>query len=495
MAGLTRRLWVRLASVVLGINLVLLPLLYLGVSAIVREGYAELFVSRARTYSRLLADELELLGVPDFERHAADLLDALALSGQVQSAELVDGARVIRRSGVNDEPRPARADDFSFGGQQDQTYFISQAVNRKGGVLKLHIGFDESPTLDRIGRAGHRLMAALIAFALASFALAIGLSAMVARPLVRLQESSRRVAAGDFHAPLAVDSSIHEVRELNSHLERMRSELVGVNERLQRVIAEREASERKRGQLERQLRHRERIATIGTLAGGVAHEFNNIMTPILLYAQLAQRGATRGSALDQDLGRIIQAAHRARSLVTRILTFSRNMDAQDAQVFAVRPVLEESVALIRATAGTNIEIEVGELDPGICVRGDPGQLTQVIMNLFTNACQALRECGGVLAVRLTRVRAGTEEGGAEQMVLQVRDTGHGMSAEVLEHIFEPFFTTREVGEGTGLGLSVAHGIVESMGGRIDVESTQGRGTEFFVYLPLADRRAAATAEG
>lgn len=492
MAGLTRRLWVRLASVVLGINLVLLPLLYLGVSAIVREGYAELFVSRARTYSRLLADELELLGDADFERHAADLLDALALSGQVQSAELVDGSRLIRHSGVTQDPRPARTEDFSFGGQRDQTYFISQAVNRSGRALKLHIGFDEGPTLDRIGRASERLIAALIGFALASFALAIALSAMVARPLVRLQDAARRVAAGSFHAPLEVDSSIHEVRELNAHLERMRSELVGVNERLQRVIAEREASERKRTQLERQLRHRERIATVGTLAGGIAHEFNNIMTPILLYAQLAHRGAPPGSALDQDLRRIVQAAHRARSLVTRILTFSRKMDTQDEQVFAVKPVLDEALALIRATAGTNIEVETGEIDPGIRVRGDPGALTQVMVNLLTNACQAMRASGGVLAVRL--VAAAPEDGGAGQLVLHVRDTGHGMPAQVLEHVFEPFFTTREVGEGTGLGLSVAHGIVESMGGRIEVESTPGEGTEFLVYLPIAEPSDQATAD-
>jgi signal transduction histidine kinase len=480
----------RLLGVVLVINAALAPLLYLGVSEIVQEGYADLFVNSVRSYSRLVADQLETASAPDFDAHAAYVLDDVVLSGQVVYAELTDGERKLHSSiGIATEPPPS-GDDFHFGEHGDQTYYVSHTVKRGARSVVLRLGFDESPTLERILAAKHHVLTAILAFALISIIVAMWLSAVIARPMVRLQEAARRIAGGEVRTHLEMRSSIREVRDLNHQLERMRQELVGTNERLQNEIRERVVSEEKRFELERRLQHRERIATIGTLAGGVAHEFNNIMTPILLYSQVALDEVPEGSALAGDLTRIVAAAHRARSLVTRILTFSREMDSQGSCVFRLRPTVEEALALVRAIMPANIEIVVDAQKDTVPILGDPSLVHQIVINLCTNAYQAMRASGGRLAVRLGATENPARTGRAGRFaLLEVSDTGHGMEPAVMEHIFEPFFTTREVGEGTGLGLSVVHGIVTSMGGSISVESAPGSGTKFSVCLPAAPEQA------
>ena len=487
MERLTDTLRVRMTGVVLVIHAALVPLLYLGVSAIVEEGYAELFVNPVRAYSRLVADELEAAGEQDFQHRAAALLDSVVLTGQVVFAEITDGPHKLHSSIASVAPPLGRADDFYFGDHGDEVYYISHSVKLGNRSVLLRLGFDESPTLERIVAAKRRVLAAILAFTMASLAVALWLSAVIARPMVRLQEAAKRIAGGDVHVRLQMRSSIREVQELNRHLESMRQELVGSNERLASEISEREASEQKRLDLERRLLHRERIATIGTLAGGVAHEFNNILTPILLYAQLALDEAPVDSALSGDLTRIVSAAHRARSLIMRILTFSREMDSQQATAFDIRPTVEEALTLLRAIVPANIEIDFNPSSEPLAVWGEPSLVHQVVINLCTNAYQSMRRSGGILAVRLgaagnppeSRIESG------RYVLLQVSDTGHGMDEAVMAHIFEPFFTTRDVGDGTGLGLSVVHGIVTSMGGVIMVESAIGHGATFRVYLPLS----------
>jgi len=383
-----------------------------------------------------------------------------------------------------------RHDDFKFGEQADEVYYISHTVQRPDRSVVLRLGFDESPTLGQIRAAKRRVLLAVLAFTAASIAVAIWLSAVIARPMVRLQEAAKRVAGGDFRAELTMSSSISEVQELNHHLEHMRQKLVGTNERLEREMSEREALEAKRLDLERRLLHRERIATIGTLAGGIAHEFNNIMTPILLYSQVALQDAPAGSALAADLTRIVGAAHRARSLVNGILTFSREMDLQQAAVFALRPTIEEALGLLRAIVPANIEIIFEAQADDVPVVGDPSLLHQVVINLCTNAYQAMSPSGGRIAVKLGAVRnpRKSQVNPGHYVLLEVSDTGHGMDESVLAHIFDPFFTTRDVGEGTGLGLSIVHGIITSMGGVITVESAVGTGTMVQIYLPAAAGR-------
>jgi len=486
MERLVSSLSVRLISVVLVILAALVPPLYLGVSAIVREGYAERFVNSLRAYSRLVADELEAIDGPDFERRAVAVLDSAVLSGQVVFAEVRDGTNTLRSTIALPVYAPAR-DDFQFGDQGDQIYFITHTVNRGDHRVTVRLGFDEVPTLERTAAAKRRVLIAMAAFVASSIAVAVWLSWVIARPMVRLQRAAQRVADGDTHAQLDVASSIREVQELNYHLEHMRRELVGANERLSLEIREREVSEQKRLDLERQLLHRERIATIGTLAGGVAHEFNNIMTPILLYSQLALHDVPAGGELADYLKRVIAAAHRARSLVMRILTFSRGMDLQQPAVFPLRAPVEEALALLREIVPANIEIVFSGPLEAMPVLGDASLVHQVVINLGTNAYESMRGAGGKLAVTLSVADDPPDshiEPGRYHL-LEVSDTGHGMEPAVLAHIFEPFFTTREVGEGTGLGLSVVHGIVTSMGGAITVRSRPGYGTTFAVYLPAA----------
>ena len=478
---------VRLTSIVLVIHAALVPLLYLGVSAIVEDGYAEQFVNPVRSYSRLVADELEAADARDFDQKVVALLDGVVLSNQVIFAEVVDGSTRMHGSISSTTPPPYRGDDFYFGDHGDQVYYVSHPVKRGTRSVILRLGFDEGPTLERIAQAKRRVLAAMLAFTVASIAIAIWVSAVIARPMVRLQEAAKRIAGGDVHTELLMHSPIREVRELNHHLEHMRRELVGTNDRLESEIREREVSESKRLDLERRLLHRERIASIGTLAGGVAHEFNNILTPILLYSQVALGDAPADSALAKDLNRIIAAAHRARSLVTRILTFSRQLDAPQTSVFPLRPTVEEALALLRAIVPANIDIVFDPQGEDMAISGDASLLHQVVINLCTNGYQAMRRSGGTLAIRL----GATESAGAAHLdpgnyaLLEVSDSGHGMDQAVMAHIFEPFFTTRSVGEGTGLGLSVVHGIVTSMGGTITVDSTIGCGTVFRVYLPIA----------
>jgi signal transduction histidine kinase len=476
----------RLLGVVLVINAALAPLLYLGVSAIVQAGYADLFVNSVRAYSRAVADQLEADMAQGFESHATDVLDDVMLSGQVVFAELTDG-EVKLHSSIGTVPSSVPlADDFHFGDHGDRVYYISHTIKRADRSAVLRLGFDESPTLERIDAAKRRVLGAILLFAIASTVVAVWLSAAIARPMVRLQAAARRVAGGDVRAQLEMHSSIREVRDLSAQLESMRQELVGTNERLQAEIRERASSEEKRLELERRLQHRERIATIGTLAGGVAHEFNNIMTPILLYSQVALDEVPAGSAVAGDLARIIAAAHRARSLVTRILTFSREIDSQAPSVFALRPTVEEALALVRAIMPSNIEIAFDADEDSVPVQGDPSLVHQIVLNLCTNAYQAMRGSGGRLVVRLGVSKDPERTGGPGRFaLLEVTDTGHGMDAAVMAHVFEPFFTTREVGDGTGLGLSVVHGIVVSMGGSIAVQSKPGAGATFSVYLPEA----------
>lgn len=240
-------------------------------------------------------------------------------------------------------------------------------------------------------------------------------------------------------------------------------------------VERREGAEEK-ARLQRQLRHADRLATIGQLAAGVAHELNEPLGGILGFAQLARKSPELPAQADADLEKIVNASLHAREIVRKLLIFARQMPAAKTNVDLNR-VVTEGLYLVEARCATEgIRLE-RELDPALAgIVADPGQLQQVLMNLVVNGIQAMPG-GGRLTIR-TRNRPGG-------VVLSVEDTGAGMDEETLREIFNPFFTMKEVGQGTGLGLSVVHGIVSSHGGTIRVESEQGRGSRFDVDLPLA----------
>jgi signal transduction histidine kinase/ActR/RegA family two-component response regulator len=245
-----------------------------------------------------------------------------------------------------------------------------------------------------------------------------------------------------------------------------------------------------RVQLEGQLHQAQKMEAIGTLAGGIAHDFNNILSAILGFAELVMEELEPDSRLSADQAQVIAAGLRAKDLVKQILTFSRRTD-QELQPLLVQFVVKEALKLLRASIPTSIKFrEEIDIDCGL-VMADPGQIHQVVMNLCTNAYQAMRETGGVLAVSLKSLKISESEAvgrgnlaPGDYVVLEVSDTGCGMSKMVRERIFEPYFTTKGKGEGTGLGLSLVHGIVSGLGGVVNVYSEPGHGTTFKVYLPL-----------
>jgi len=243
-----------------------------------------------------------------------------------------------------------------------------------------------------------------------------------------------------------------------------------------------------RRRLEQQLRLSQRLEAMGALAGGIAHDFNNILGAILGYCEMALRDASRGSRLRRDLDSIMTAGERGRALVDRVLAFSRSGLGERIAVH-VEKVAREALDLLEAKLPEGIRVEAQLRAGRAAIFGDPTQVHQVLMNLGTNAVQAM-PAGGTLSVSLDAVRF--EAGRAatvgdiapgECIVLAVADTGTGIAREVIDRIFDPFFTTKEVGTGTGLGLSLVHSIVTGLGGAIDVASTPGAGSEFTVYLP------------
>ncbi len=245
-------------------------------------------------------------------------------------------------------------------------------------------------------------------------------------------------------------------------------------------------------ELETHLRQSQKMEAVGTLAGGIAHDFNNILTPILGYAEMTAQSAPPGSRTEANMKHVIKAATRAKDLVRQILTFSRRDKHERAPLF-IHPIVQEALELLRASLPSTIEVR-DDIDTACSpVLADSTAIHQVLMNLCTNAAHAMREEGGVLTVSLDMLPADCVQHrqrrlslGTPYVRLTVKDTGSGMDGDTLEHAFEPFFTTRDVGEGTGLGLSAVHGIVKSHEGEITVKSELGRGTTFSVFLPCTE---------
>jgi len=256
-----------------------------------------------------------------------------------------------------------------------------------------------------------------------------------------------------------------------------------------RNITDRKKAEKERRRLEIQLAQAQKMEAIGTLAGGIAHDFNNILSSVLGYAGLARMKLENGQSLEEELNGIMKAGVRARDLVKQILTFSRQTDIERSSLDPV-PVVKETLKFLRASLPATIEIQQDLPDACRTIVADPTQIQQIVMNLCTNAAYAMKEKGGLLCVEVkdidTREGARRFEGldSGWYLQLSIADTGCGIPQEVIGRIFDPFFTTKGRGEGTGMGLSVVHGIVKDMGGDIFVDSEPGKGTTFHVLFPL-----------
>ncbi len=259
-----------------------------------------------------------------------------------------------------------------------------------------------------------------------------------------------------------------------------------------RDITERKLAEKERNRLEADIRQMQKMEALGTLAGGIAHDFNNLLFAMLGYADLIREELPSGGLAHDNLKELIIAGKRAKELVRQILAFSRQREQTHHPMYIV-PVVKEAARLMRATLPTTIEI-VSKIDSRSSkILGNPTQIHQVVVNLCTNAGYAMQENGGILEVALSYVPAPeipTEIERLDQadwVKLTIQDTGTGISPEIHSRIFDPFFTTKPVGEGTGMGLAVVHGILQDVGGVIKFRSQVGKGSTFDVWFPTVDQ--------
>ncbi|MHB8094995.1 MAG: PAS domain S-box protein [Candidatus Aminicenantales bacterium] len=242
------------------------------------------------------------------------------------------------------------------------------------------------------------------------------------------------------------------------------------------------------------IRQWQKMEALGTLAGGIAHDFNNLLLPILINTELMIDDRKDDDASIHRLSQILEAARRGQNMVKQIIAFSQRKE-QERQPVEISPIIKESLEFLSVSMSKNIRISQKIEAESAMALADPTQIHQVLVNLGTNAAFAMRENGGVLEVGLSKTFL--EEEAASQHIdlkpgeylrLTVKDTGTGMTPEVASRAFEPFFTTKKTGEGTGMGLAVAHGIVKGHGGHISLRSEPGKGTIFTIYLPLVEGR-------
>ncbi len=257
-------------------------------------------------------------------------------------------------------------------------------------------------------------------------------------------------------------------------------------------ITERKRTEEERQKLQVQLSQAQKMESIGTLAGGIAHDFNNILSSVLGFTELAKLKAEKGKDIINELDVVMKAGIRARDLVKQILMFSRQAEIKRMPM-DIAPLIKETLKFLRASLPATIEFRQDIAVSESLVMADPVQIHQILMNLCTNAAHAMKEKGGLINLSLHEMEItdqteldlkGLKRG--RYLLLSVSDTGCGIPGEIINRIFDPFFTTKERGEGTGMGLSVVHGIVKDMEGAISVYSEPDRGTTFNILIPRCD---------
>jgi PAS domain S-box-containing protein len=313
-----------------------------------------------------------------------------------------------------------------------------------------------------------------------------------------------RSREGESMGAVLIFRDITERVQREEERKRYREELeLRVQERtseLQKAYDTLETETEERARLEDQLRQAQKMEAIGTLAGGIAHDFNNILAGIIGFTEMALEDLTPDSQVYRYMEYVLKGGYRARDMVRQILAFSRRT-GQEKTPIAVSQVVEESLKLLRPALPSTVEIQKRLQHVQDTILADPVQLHQIIMNLCSNAAHAMRDGGGVLRITLSDADITGEEGGrypdlkpGTYLQLSVSDTGCGIAPDVIDRIFDPFFTTKAPGEGTGMGLSVVHGIVNSHGGNVIVYSEPGKGSTFHVYLPKTEIAAAVTPE-
>jgi two-component system, NtrC family, sensor kinase len=358
-------------------------------------------------------------------------------------------------------------------GHEARRTFVPVVVDGgHSGVLELTEPLDAEKGYVRTTLLDTALTTVLLAGMCATLCAALG-AWLLGRPLASLAYNARRVGRGDFSGPLAL-AQRDEIGELAAEMNAMCDRLVEASARVAAEAAGRVAAQD-------QLRHADRLMTVGKLASGIAHELGTPLNVVGMRAGMIAAGEATGEETFAYARAIVDACEQMTRIVRQLLDFARPRGpekvAQD-----VRPVVARAVELLEALAAkSRVTLVTRALagGPPAVADIDAGQIQQVITNLVVNAVQAMSAPG---AVEVTVAREG------EHVCVRVRDEGRGVAPEDLPHVFEPFFTTKDVGQGTGLGLSVAYGIVREHGGWMDAKSTPGAGSVFSAYLPAAEAR-------
>ena len=343
-------------------------------------------------------------------------------------------------------------------------------VNKLFPVL-LYIGSTALSLIDRHAAASEHEAAERLLLVVAGLVSVVAVSALalwqvrrrIMRPVRMLTDAIEHLTRRDYSKPVPQLPNRDEFGRMATTLESLR---------LGALEVEKAATERQ---------HSQKLEALGTLAGGIAHDLNNTLVPVLTLAKLTARHLPEGGRERTNLETIHTAGMRARDLVKQILAFARR-EQVEKQPVDLAALTREALRLLRASIPATIRI-VEDIDDVPPVLGDPGQLHQVIVNIATNGAQAIDGRIGQLSVSLKESRRRDTAANQKFVSLSIQDTGIGMDAHTMSRIFDPFFTTKPVGEGTGLGLSVVHGIVTDHNGLIEVESHPGEGTRFQIYLP------------
>jgi len=308
-------------------------------------------------------------------------------------------------------------------------------------------------------------------------------------PIERLTHMSAQITQGDLNQTESLSRN-DELGELEHSLFEMRDsirdKIIGLN----KEIAERQ-------RIETQLAQAHKMEAIGTMAGGIAHDFNNILAIIVGHAELALIKSDEENPSQKHINQVLTAGNRAIDLVSQILSYSRlSIDEKTFKPIQLAPILSEVLKFQRSIMPTSIVFKTHIDNDCGTISGDPTQVHQIMMNFFTNALHAMETSGGILDISLQNTDLAQDDINEESeaqpgayIMLSVQDTGSGLSPDIIDKIFDPYFTTKEVGKGTGMGLSVVQGIVSSHGGFIKVDSQLGVGSTFRVYLPLINKNS------
>ncbi len=261
-----------------------------------------------------------------------------------------------------------------------------------------------------------------------------------------------------------------------------RQTLLGfINQNLNKEKLERMQVAETKQKLEKAFLQGQKLQAIGTLAGGIAHNFNNILYAIIGYTEMAREDVDKNSIIYNNLGNVLEAANRGQQLISRILTFSRRQH-QTLKPIKVQATIESVLSLLKPTIPASVDLDFQPMPEDCIILGDQTELHQVLVNIINNAVDAM-DGEGTIIIRINKIDTHNKEN-KKYCKIDIVDTGHGMDHSTIERIFEPFFTTKEVGKGTGLGLSTVHSIITEHQGEITVSSKLGKGSTFTLLLPI-----------